>query len=219
MATSSIGSSNLSIPSVAIGSTASTVSTIGSLPVGAIGSQNNPYTAGGTFQSLATLQSLTNVWQTYVPTYSDSSAGAKCNSTIDSASYMINGKTITLIYTFKSAGTGGGVVTGTTGRFSLPAGVTFDTTKITLDTQTAYSTPLLGSVLGSANAVDAAGTNATQYIGVSYAFSSTQFGMQYMAVNAPVASNKWGSVFDFGVAHLGANANDGFSIQITAPIN
>lgn len=64
-------------------------------------------------------------WKSYIPTFVGS-PGEKGAASVDSASYIINGKTITLNYTYIAITPGPNSI-ATVGRFSLPTGVTFDT--------------------------------------------------------------------------------------------
>lgn len=107
------------------------------------------------------------------------------------------------------------VPTGTTGRFSLPAGIQFDLTKIKADGQTSYNTPLIGSAIGSFYGCDTAGLISAY--GVVYAFDANYFGAE-MPNGTMGTGVKFCSLMDFGNSHLGANANNGFTMQLTAPI-
>jgi hypothetical protein len=157
------------------------------------------------------------VWSTYIPIYSDNGGvKTKANSTYDLASYKVEGKTITLNYRYSSAGTGGGSTAGAgIGRLSLPAGVQFDLTKMTLDANTSSVGIPRGSQIGTAFATFGGGG----FLGMVTAFSATEFGVN-------VQLSGWGSqnfhtingAFDFTAGSMGASTNNGLSVTITAPI-
>ena len=166
-------------------------------------------------KEIGTTALVVPTWQTYVPTFTAASGSKPASPSIDSATYLINGKTISLTYTFRRGATAGTSSGANVGRFSLPAGITFDTTALTVDgTLTANNGPY-GSVFGNGYLATniTAGGNSNERL-IVYAFDSTNFGIYTDAGSGTMG--RFGPSQDF--FSLGASGT-GFSVTFSAPIN
>jgi hypothetical protein len=190
--------------------------------------------AGNTYQIGASESSLTikqlgssnviaglypGIWGTYVPTITAVTTNPTKPSSgiiIDTASYLIEGKKLTVNYTFwigtaVAPGAGSG-----TYKFSLPAGIVIDTTKVTtIDSVAAgLGNPNIANIIGTVELNRGSqGGLGSRSMGHVYAADANNF-----TAAAMISAYGTLSMFDSAAGNAALQSGIGWKMQFTVPI-
>jgi tetrahydromethanopterin S-methyltransferase subunit B len=158
-------------------------------------------------------------WGTYVPTITAVTTNPTKPSSgivIDTASYLVEGKKLTVNYNFwigtaVAPGAGSG-----TYKFSLPPGIVIDTTKVTTiaSVEPTLSNPNIANILGTVEMNRGSQVSlTTKLLGHVYAADANNF-----TAAAMISAYSTLSMFDSNTGNAGLQSGIGWKMQFTVPI-
>jgi hypothetical protein len=158
-------------------------------------------------------------WGTYVPTITAVTTNPTKPSSgiiIDTASYLVEGKKLTVNYNFwigtaVAPGAGSG-----TYKFSLPSGIVIDTTKVTTiaSVEPTLINPNIANILGTVELNRGSQTSLTsKTLGHVYAADANNF-----TAAAMISAYSTLSMFDSTAGNAALQSGIGWKMQFTVPI-
>jgi tetrahydromethanopterin S-methyltransferase subunit B len=158
-------------------------------------------------------------WGTYTPTITAVTTNPTKPTSgivIDTASYIIEGKKLTVNYTFwigtaVAPGAGSG-----TYKFSLPPGIVIDTTKVTTiaSVDPTLASPNIGSILGTVEMNRGSQASlTTKFLGHVYAADANTF-----TAAAMIGTYGTLAMFDSAIGNAALQSGIGWKMQFTVPI-